>query len=170
MAPMPVRDYVRAMWILAFALAAAAAPAVFTDAAGVVRATVTVPAPPEQALALVRDPLATHRLGGGEGQLTATPASGCLDLGYRLDNPIATVAYTAKACPTPGGLRTDLVRSDSFRALKSEWVVRAVPGGSELTYTYSADLNVPAPDWMIRRRTESSITAMMTAVAAKLGG
>ncbi len=159
------------MWILAFALAAsAAAPAVSTDANGVVHATAVVSASPEKALALIRDPMAMHALGTGEGTLTATPSNACFDVRYLYETTLATVAYTARGCPTATGFRTDLVQSDSFAAMSSEWVVRAVPGGTELAYTYRQDLNLPVPDWMIRKRTEASVTAVITGLIAKLGG
>ena len=159
------------MWILTVALtASAAAPTVSTDANGVVHATAIVAAPPEKPLALISDPLAMHAIGTGDGTLTATPNNACFDLRYRYEATLATVAYTARACPTSTGFRTDLVQSDSFAAMSSEWVVRAVPGGTELVYTYRQDLNIPVPDWMIRKRTEASVTTLMTGLVAKLGG
>ncbi|MEQ1502338.1 MAG: SRPBCC family protein [Myxococcota bacterium] len=148
----------------------AAEPTVSTDDAGVVRATAIVSAPVADALALVRDPDAVHRLSGDGATLTATPDGGCYRLAYALDTAIADVAYTARACPTADGFRSDLTESEAFRSMASEWTVRAVPGGTELTYVYRADVALPLPRFVIRRSTERAITEMMARVVARLDG
>ena len=159
------------MWILLATLVAVAADlSVSTDAAGTVHASAVVPATPAVALALVRDPVAVLKLSGEAGTLAAKPTATCYDVAYALENILINVAYTARACQTVTGVRSQLVQSDSFKQMSTEWTVREVPGGSELVYTYTAELNVPVPNWLIRKRTEASIATMMQAVVGKLGG
>ena len=165
-----MKIYTVALFVAVASPPAFAAPIVTTDAAGVVHASAVVPAPPEKVLAIIRDPVAMHAISNAGGTLRATPSDPCIDVSYLLENPLVTIAYVARACPTPTGFRTDLVQSDSFASMTAEWVVRPVDGGSEVAYVYRQDLNIPVPDWMIRKRTEASITAMMTALVGQLGG
>ena len=155
------------MWTLLLA-AAFAAPEVTTDDAGVVRGRVLVSAPVDRALALVRDPKALNALSEDGSTVTTAPDGTCLKIGYAMENPIANVAYTARGCPTASGFRTDLVQSETFRSMSSEWTVRAVEGKTEITYVYQADVAIPVPGFIIRRSTQSAITKAMTRVAARL--
>jgi carbon monoxide dehydrogenase subunit G len=156
------------MWFLS-RLASAADPQVEMDEAGVVRATAVVSAPPEQVLALLRDPASLHAVSGDEGKMSAVLNAGCFDVSYELDEVLADVQYTARACPTATGMRSDVVKSNVFRRMYSEWRVREVAGGTELSYEYKAELSLPVPDWMVRKRTKGAIAEMMARVASKFG-
>lgn len=145
----------------------AAEPEVSTDDAGVVHARVVVSAPVADVLALVRDPQAMHALGGDGSVLKSTPDAPCFRIDYALETTIANVAYVARACPTARGFKTDLVSSESFRSMSSEWTVQEVPAGTEVVYTYRADVALPVPGFIVRRGTQSAITKMMTRVAAR---
>lgn len=158
--------YGSGMWLTLFASVFAATPSVTTDDAGVVHARMVVAAPPAEVLALVRDPDALHRLSDEGSTVTNTPDGSCYRIAYALDTPIATVAYTARGCPTPTGFETKLEHSDSFRAMTSRWSVREVPDGSEVSYTYAADVSLPVPGFIVRRSTHSAIAKVMTKVAA----
>lgn len=143
-----------------------------SDAAGEVTTRALTAASAAEALALVRDPLLVHRISGDDGVLTAAPASelgaGCLRLTYARTSLVGKVAYTAKACPTDNGIRCDLLDSSTFRAMSSQWTVRDVPGGAELTYVYRADVALPVPAFIVRRSTEAAVAEMMTRVVERL--
>lgn len=146
----------------------AAIPEVTTDDAGVVRASVVVSATPSEALALLRDPEAMHRLSQDGSTLASTPDGSCFRIDYALDTAVGDVAYTGRGCPTATGFETKLVKSESFRSMTSVWTVREVPAGTEVSYVYQADVALPVPGFIVRRSTQSAITKVITKVAAAL--
>jgi hypothetical protein len=132
-----------------------------------VRATVVVAAPISDVLALIRNPTATAAL-CDQGDFTVAPAAnGCFDVSFALEHSLVAVAYRALSCPTASGMRTELVQSDTFRTLDSEWTVRPVAAGTEISYSYRAELSLPLPGWLVRRSTLGEISSVMDALAAR---
>jgi hypothetical protein len=132
-----------------------------------VRATVVVAAPVSDVLALIRNPTATASL-CDQGDFTVAPAeNGCFDVSFALQQGLVAVAYRALSCPTASGMRTELVQSDTFRKLNSEWTVRPVAAGTEIAYSYRAELSLPLPSWLVRRSTLGEISNVMDELAAR---
>lgn len=154
------------MWIAWFVPALAAEVSVAPD--GAMTSTVVVSASAEAALALLRDPLAVHTLSADPGTLRATPDGACTRIAYERSTFVGPVAYTARGCPTESGYRTDLTESASFSRMTTEWRVRPVPGGAEVTYRYDADVTAPVPDFIVRRSTVAAVGDLMDRLVARL--
>lgn len=156
------------MWTFWIAVATAGAPVVATDASGIVRARAVVSASSSEVLALVRDPSTMHAISGDSGTLTSVPSGSCFAISYHRSSVMGPIAYTSRACPTAQGIRSELVESETFRQMTSEWTVRATPAGTEISYIYQADVSLAVPTFLLRRSTEAAITEMMTHLVARL--
>lgn len=143
-------------------------PVTLSEVGGSFRATVVVAAPLADVLVLIQNPQATAAL-ASDGEFTVSPVGGgCFRVNFELDSWLTSFGYLALSCPTPTGMRAELIASDTFRALQSEWRVRSVEGGTEVAYAFSAELDLPLPGWMIRRATRNEITAVMNRLVARL--
>jgi hypothetical protein len=153
------------LWFASGAFAGPSVTVVEND--GMVRASVVVGAPYAEVLAMVRDPSETAAM-SPEGTFQVAPAAaGCFDIEFTARTWLASVWHRSLSCPTSSGMRMSLVESDTFRALSSEWAVRSLSTGTEVSYTYRADLAVPVPAWIVRRATREAIVDLMLRVAAR---
>lgn len=146
-------------------VAVAAEPTIEVTDAGVVRGRVFVSAPPEVVRALLLDTAARVATIGDGMSVTTEPDGACLLEHTLAPNPVVTVTYTVRGCPTDDGFRSELVESADLTRMISIWKVAAGDGGSWVSYDLDVASSLPLPTFVVRRETKSGVAAALAALS-----
>lgn len=76
--------------------------------------------------------------------------------------PGTTMDYRSLRCATANGWKDTLIEGDMMQEFQAEWSLRAVDGGTEVTFRIRTVLDIPVPTTIVRSGMASSVKATMT--------
>lgn len=151
------------LWMMV-ATALGAEPQVAFQDDGLLHASMTVDAPAEAVLKILED---AARMGRWSKDVLAMdavgePAGGCQVYAVKTKGLWNPMTYTQKRCRTAEGYRDQLVESDSFKRVESEWTVVSHGDQTEVRYVGDLELSMPVPKRMLQGARLKAMTQTMT--------
>ena len=125
--------------------------------------TVTVRAPRDAVLALVRDPQLTREASQAEVTVEALgPTGTCQLYAWNVHTMLMDLAYVGRMCQTSGGAVVDLVQSEDFEALSVSWEVsEEVDGAVQLGCRTRTVTVLPVPAVVAHRQARRDLTSTL---------
>jgi hypothetical protein len=152
------------------ALASDPAPVVATGDDGTVTATIHLEAAPDQVRTALADPVAAAHLTPEVLDIHALPTDGgCVLMDVQTTGLWNPMCYRARRCPTASGWRVDLVSSDSFESMHSEWKLVPSASGTDVTLTVHSEIG-SIPDALVEKGTEKSLKNTLLALVKQVAG
>lgn len=119
-------------------------------------------ATPEEIRAIVLDPVRCGQLVPDVVRTEVVARRGaCEELVTTTRVPGSTLDYRSLRCRTQEGSQESLIESDYMTSFRSEWEVRQVEGGTEVTIRIRTTLNLPVPSAMVRMGLQTSMKTTM---------
>lgn len=143
--------------LLAALSAFASPPEVEMDSAGVVFGRILVPATEADVREVVGDPVALGRLSPDIVSVTPEPSGSCVDVVTETKGLFRTLFMRSRRCPTIDGWEDRLVQSDDFQAYETQWSLREVEGGTEVTVRVHSVVDLPVPTSVVQSRQKKSV-------------
>lgn len=157
------------VWVL-LAAALAADPVTWIGDDGTVSGSVSVAAPPEAVVPLLRDAVKVAVLDGGSTRVTPVQPDGpCQIYDYVSASIIADIPYRVKQCPTADGLVSTLVSSPSFSTYVAQWRVQPDGTGSALRYDIKTEVTMLVPNSLVRSTARKAVRRMLDRLVERFG-
>jgi len=93
-------------------------------------------------------------------------AGSCLLVDSASPNPVITVRYRTRQCPTDLGYESTLIQSDQFSEYAASWTITPTPQGSRATYVIRVKSTLWLPEAVVRRGVRTGIEQMLTNLEA----
>lgn len=134
------------------AVALAGNPAAFMDDAGVAHASAVVPQTEAQVRAALSDPESAALLPPEVLAVRTVAGGACVTLGVTVKGAWDPLTFTTMRCPTAGGFKYRLLKSESITAYEAEWTLSPHPGGgTAVDYRLRTEVGLPLPRALVRR-------------------
>lgn len=154
------------MW---FAVAMAA-PSVEMTEDNRFRGTIEVPADVATVRTVIADPVKVSKIDGSGTEVTVLRHEGeCLVIQSVTHNPLKTVRYITRQCPTDTGIEGKLVESNAFTHYRNAFVVTPTSTGSKVEYQLDMESNVMVPQFVINSATRKGMENLLSRLEEHLG-
>jgi len=127
------------------------------DAAGAVVGRMFVPAPAADVREVVGDPVALGRLSPDVVSVSPEQSGPCVNVTTETKGLFRTLFMKSRRCPTVDGWQDSLVQSDDFSAYSSQWSLREVAGGTEVTVRTYTEVDLPVPTSVVQGHQKRSV-------------
>ncbi len=137
---------------------------------GTLRATVLFEAPLADVKKLLADPIKSIGLSPDVKKVTATAKGDCHQVVVTTTGITDPFQYTALRCPTATGIKDELVASEDYEIQNSEWVLKAVDGGTRGVLRTRTKLTAWVPERFVKSGVKKGIGKTIAAMQKVLAG
>ena len=132
----------------------------------VVTSQVTVPCSIEQVQKHLADAEVVTGLSPDVLSVDSKPAGNCQRLTVSVKGLLSPMRYITERCPTAKGYTERLVQSEDFSTQSTDWELKSVEGGTQVTLRILAMPKLPVPDAIIYSRVKASSVNTLERFAA----
>jgi hypothetical protein len=129
---------------------------------GSVQVQAIVPASEAEIRAVLSDPVRCSSLAPDVVRVQVMASRGnCSEVVTTTRIPGSTMDYRSLRCRTSTGWNDTLIEGDVMEEFQAQWELRAVEGGTEVTFRVRTVLDLPIPSYLVRTGMQSSVKATM---------
>ncbi|MEL6346240.1 MAG: SRPBCC family protein [Myxococcota bacterium] len=156
------------MIMLLAGAAFAGTPEVSVRDDGTVVAEVVVAASQEAIHATLADPMLLAKI-DGTVQVSVSEKSRCMVVNNTVPHPIATIEYSARACPTADGWTYTMIESEDLKHYSATWQVEKMDEERcTLRYSFRVTPNFPVPQWVVSRQSTQGVRDFLSRLSQHL--